>query len=109
MGIVTDLFALMSGSFGAGVPSLVVIAIPLIVGLIIGFVLRKALKIGIILVIVAFAASYLGFISLAGVEQSVKDLATKYGPVAMSYVALFFGIIPLSIGLIIGVIIGFVF
>ena len=99
----------MSGSFGGGVPSLVVIAIPLIVGLIIGFVLRKALKIGIILVIVAFVASYLGFISLASVEQGAKDLATKYGPTAMSYIALFFGIIPLSIGLIIGVIIGFIF
>jgi hypothetical protein len=66
------------------------------------------LKIGIILVIVPFVASYLGFISLASVEQGAKDLVTKYGPTAMSYVALFFGIIPLSIGLIIGVIIGFI-
>jgi hypothetical protein len=108
MSIITDIFSLMTGSFG-GLPSLVVIAIPLIVGLIIGFVLRKALKIGIILVIVAIVASYLGFISLASVEQGAKDLATKYGPVAMTYVAIFFGIIPLSIGLVLGIIIGFVF
>jgi uncharacterized membrane protein (Fun14 family) len=108
MSIIADLFALMTGSLGAGLPSLVVIAIPLIVGLIIGFVLRKALKIGIILVVVALVASYLGFISLASVEQGAKDLATKYGPIAMSYVAIFFGIIPLSIGLVIGVIIGFI-
>ena len=109
MGIITDILALMAGTFGAGLPSLVVIAIPLIVGLIIGFVLRKVLKIGIILFVVAIAASYLGFISLASVEQGSKDLATKYGPVAMSYVAIFFGIIPLSIGLVIGIIVGFIF
>ena len=108
MSIISDIFALMAGTFGSGLPSLAVIAIPLIVGLIIGFVLRKVLKIGIILFVVAIAASYLGFITLASVEQGAKDLATKYGPIAMSYIAVFFGIIPLSIGLMIGIVVGFI-
>jgi hypothetical protein len=108
LGLITDLFSLISGSFGSGIPSLVVIAVPLVVGIIIGYVLRKALKIGIILVIVAFVACYLGFISLSNVEQGAKYLVSKYGPIATSYVAIFFGIIPLSIGLVIGIIIGFV-
>jgi hypothetical protein len=108
MNIIGDLFALMGGSFGAGLPSLVIIAIPLIVGLILGYVLRRVLMVGIVLVVVALAATYLGFVTLAAVEQGAKDLATKYGPVAMSYVALFFGIIPLSIGLVIGIVIGFI-
>jgi len=32
-----------------------------------------------------------------------------YGPVTPSYIAIYFGIIPLSVGLVIGIIIGFVF
>jgi hypothetical protein len=98
----------MSGSFSGGIPSLVVIAIPFIIGVVIGFIIKKTIKIGIILVVIALVASYFGFISLGDIAQGVKDLAAKYGPVALTYVALFFGIIPLSIGLVIGVIIGFI-
>jgi hypothetical protein len=99
---------MITGSF-SGFPSLVVMAIPLVVGLIIGFIIKKVLKIGIILAIVAVVASYFGLINLGAVTQEAKDLAAKYGPVALSYVSLFFGIVPLGIGLVIGIIIGFVF
>lgn len=107
MGIETDLLQLFSGSF-AGVPGWVVFLIPLIVGIVIGYLIKQALIVGIVLLIVAVIASYLGFISLGSVVQGVKDLVTKYGPIASTYVAIFFGIIPLSIGLVIGLIIGFV-
>ncbi len=83
-------------------------AIPLIVGIIVGYLIRKALVIGIVLVLVALVASYLGFVSLASIEQGTKSLIATYGPVASSYVAIFLGIIPLSIGLVIGIIIGFI-
>lgn|SRR5487761_314292 len=96
----------MSGSFG-GVPAPVVIAIPFIIGLIIGYLIKKALIVGIILLIAAIVASYLGFIALGSVVPGVKDLVAKYGPIASTYVAIFFGIIPLTIGLVIGLIIGF--
>jgi len=99
---------MIPGSFG-GLTSLVVMAIPLVVGLIIGFMIKKTLKIGIILAILAVVASYFGIINLGAVAQEAKNLAANYGPVAMSYAALFFGIVPLSIGLVIGIIIGFVF
>ena len=107
MTLVGDLFNLIGGSLGAGIPSLAVMAIPLIVGIVVGYLLRKALKIGIVLIIVAIIASYLGFVSLASIEQGAKNLVTTYGPVASTYVAIFLGIIPLSIGLVIGIIIGF--
>ena len=102
------MFHLIGGSFGGGIPSLVVMAIPLIVGIVIGFLLRKALMIGIILIVVALVVSYFGFISLASIESGVQNLVTTYGPVASTYVAVFLGIIPLSIGLVIGIIIGFI-
>jgi uncharacterized membrane protein (Fun14 family) len=99
----------MSGTFSAGIPSIVILAIPFIIGLVIGLIIKKAIKIGIIVLVIALVASYLGFISLGNLAQGAKNLVTNYGPVALSYVALFFGIIPLSIGLVIGVIIGFIF
>lgn len=108
MGLIDDLLHMMSGSFSS-LPSLVVMAIPLVVGLIIGFISKKVIKMGIILAILAAVAAYLGFINLGAVVQEAKDLAAKYGPIALSYIAIFFGIVPLSIGLVIGIIIGFVF
>jgi uncharacterized membrane protein (Fun14 family) len=108
MGLESDLFNLVSGSFGIGIPGILVMAFPLIVGIIIGYVLRKAIKIGLILLVVIFIATFFGFVSLANVEQGAKELVTKYGATAASYVAIFFGIVPLSIGLVVGIIIGFI-
>jgi len=70
---------------------------------------KRALKIGLILVAVALVASFFGFISLSSMTGEVQALVTKYGPVAQSYVSLFFGIVPLSIGLVIGFLLGFIF
>ena len=107
MAIIDDLFHLVTGSFG-GIPSIAVMAIPLIIGLVIGFLIKKALKIGLILIVIAFVASYFGFVNLGNLAQEGKNLAVKYGPTALSYVALFFGIIPLSLGLVVGIVVGFI-
>jgi uncharacterized membrane protein (Fun14 family) len=84
-------------------------ALPLIVGLVLGYIVKRALKIGLILVAVALIASYFGLIGLSSMTGEVQTLVTKYGPVAQSYVSLFFGIVPLSIGLVIGFLVGFIF
>jgi hypothetical protein len=107
MGLESDLFNQMSSTFGSGIPSIVVMALPLIIGIVIGYLIRKAIKIGIILALIVIIAIFFGFVSLANVESGAKELITKYGPTAASYVAIFFGIVPLSIGLVIGIIIGF--
>lgn len=103
-----DLTHLMSGKLGT-LPSLVVMAVPLIIGLILGYIVKRVLKIGLILVAIALVAAYFGFINLSTTWTQVQSLVTKYGPVANSYASLFFGIVPLSIGLIIGFLIGFIF
>jgi uncharacterized membrane protein (Fun14 family) len=107
MAIIDDLFHLMTGSFG-GIPSIAIMAVPFIIGLIIGYLIKKAIKIGLILVVIAFVASYFGLVNLGNLAQEGKNLAVKYGPTALSYVALFFGIIPLSLGLVIGLVLGFI-
>ena len=108
LSIFDDLTHLISGNIGS-LPSMVVMAIPFIVGLVIGYIVKRVLKIGLILVVIALVAAYFGFINLSGVASQVQSLVTKYGPMANTYVSLFFGVIPLSIGLVLGFLIGFIF
>ena len=108
LSILDDLTHMMSGNLGS-LPSLVVMAIHLIIGLVLGYIAKRALKIGLILAAVALVAAYFGFISWGSLTGEVQTLVTKYGPIAQSYVSLFFGIVPLSIGLVIGFLLGFIF
>ena len=108
MSIVNELISLLGGTI-AGLPTIVVMAIPFVMGLVIGFLLKKLLKIGIILGLITLVAVYFGFISLDTVSATLRNLVDQYGPVVMSYIAVFFGIVPLGLGLIIGLALGFIF
>jgi uncharacterized membrane protein (Fun14 family) len=94
-----------SGTIG-GLPTIVVMILPFVIGLIIGYLVNKFLKIAIIAAIVLIVVSYFGFWGLS--LGALKDLATKYGPIAYQYGILLIGILPLGIGFIIGLIIGFI-
>ncbi len=74
-----------------------------ILGLAIGYLLRKLIKLALLVGFIVIIASYLGFINVS----EVKSMAQKYGPDIISYLALIIGIIPVSLGLIIGLVIGF--
>jgi uncharacterized membrane protein (Fun14 family) len=107
MGLLDELLHFMtSGSIG-GLPPIVVMIIPLVVGLIVGFLVKKFLKIAVIAAIIIVVVSYLGFYGLSLV--TLKDLADRYGPLAFHYGVLLIGILPLSIGFVIGLILGFLF
>ena len=93
-----------SGSIG-GIPTLIVMAIPFIIGLIAGFLIKKILKIAIIAIILAAIASYIGLFTLS--LDSLKSLAEEYGPTVFHYGTLLVGILPLSLGFIVGLILGF--
>jgi uncharacterized membrane protein (Fun14 family) len=108
LAIMDDLFKMMSGSMG-NLPSLVVMAVPFVVGLVLGYVVKRILKVGLILVAIALVAAYFGFVNLGNITAETQDMVKTYGPVAMSYLSIFFGIVPLSAGLVIGFLIGFVF
>jgi len=82
-------------------------AIPFIIGLIIGFFVKKALKIAIIAGIIVVIVSYLGLFGLS--LGALKDIADQYGPSAVHYGVLLIGMLPLGLGFIVGLIIGFVF
>jgi hypothetical protein len=101
-----DLLGKIWGSIG-GFPTLVVMAIPFIVGLVVGFLVKKFLKWAIIAGVIVVVIAYFGFFGLS--LTSLGSLATKYGPIAAQEAILLFGLLPLGIGFVIGVILGFIF
>lgn len=107
MTLIDELIQFITSGSIAGLPPIVVMIIPFIVGLIVGFFVKKSLKIAVIAAIIIFVVSYLGFFGLS--LAALKDLADKYGPIAVQYGVLLIGMLPLSIGFIIGLIIGFLF
>ncbi|MGO8806760.1 MAG: hypothetical protein ACLQO7_09215 [Candidatus Bathyarchaeia archaeon] len=94
-----------SGSIG-GLSPIVLMIIIFVVGLIVGYLVHLFLKIAIIAAIIIFIVAYFGFFGLS--LGALKSYATQYGSIVYQYGALIIGILPLSIGFIVGVIIGFV-
>jgi uncharacterized membrane protein (Fun14 family) len=94
-----------SGSIG-GIPPLVLMIIPFVIGLVVGYLFHKMLKIAIIVAIILVVVAYFGFFGLS--LGALKSIADTYGPIAIQYGILLMGILPLSLGLVIGFIIGFV-
>ena len=107
MALLDELLRFITSGSIAGLPPIVVMIFPLIVGLIVGFLVKKFLKIAIIAAIIIVVVSYLGFFALS--LTSLQDIADKYGPIAIHSAVLLIGMLPLSIGFIIGLIIGFIF
>ena len=106
MGVFEDIFGFItSGSLG-GLPPIVMMIIPFIIGLIVGYLAHKMLKIAIIAAIILVVVAYFGFFGLS--LDSLKGLAETYGPIAIQYGVLLMGILPLGLGLIVGFVIGFI-
>ena len=107
LGVIDDIFRFItSGSIG-GLPPIVVMIIPFVIGLIVGYLVHKMLKIAIIAAIVLVVVAYFGFFGLS--LGALKGLADTYGPIALQYGTLLMGMLPLGIGLVVGFIIGFIF
>jgi uncharacterized protein YebE (UPF0316 family) len=98
----SDLLGLVSSNLG-GVPTLLIMAVPFIIGLIVGFLIKKTLKFAILIAIILVIATYFGFFGLTWATLGNVGMDVIQGGI------LLFGMLPLSIGLIIGVIIGFIF
>lgn len=107
MGAIDDVINFItSGSIG-GLPPILVMIIPFVLGLIVGYLVHKMLKIAIIAGIILLVVSYLGFFGLS--LGALKNLSDTYGPIVVQYGTLLIGILPLGIGFFVGLIIGFIF
>jgi uncharacterized membrane protein (Fun14 family) len=105
--LIGDLLGFITGGTLAGLPTIVVMAIPFIVGLIVGFLVKNFLKWAIIAGIILVVVAYLGFFGLT--LSGLQNMAETYGPMAIQGGILLFGILPLGIGFVVGLILGFIF
>ena len=107
MGVIDDIFRFITSGTIGGLPPIVVMIIPFVIGLIIGYLVHKMLKIAIIAAIILVVVAYFGFFGLS--LGALKNLADTYGGIAIQYGILLMGMLPLGIGLVVGFIIGFIF
>ena len=105
MGIIEDVFGFVTSGSIAGISPLIIMIIPLVIGVVVGFLLHKFLKFAIIAAAIAIIVAYLGFYTLN--LGAMSDLAVQYGPMAVQFGTLLFGMLPLGIGFIVGFVIGF--
>ena len=107
MGVLEDIFGFITSGSIFGLPPIVIMIIPFVIGLVVGYLVHKMLKIAIIAGIILVVVAYLGFFGLS--LGALKDLSDIYGPIAVQYGILLMGMLPLGIGLIVGLVIGFIF
>jgi uncharacterized membrane protein (Fun14 family) len=82
-------------------------AIPFIVGLIVGFLAKKFLKWAIIGAVILVVLAYFGIWGLS--FDKLHQWAITYGPLALHEAIAVIGLLPLGIGFIVGAILGFIF
>lgn len=107
MDAISQVFHFITSGSIAGLPPIVLMILIFVAGLIVGYLIHLFLEIGIIAAIILFIVAYFGFFGLS--LSALKTYATQYGSIVYQYGALIIGILPLTIGFIIGLIIGFVF
>lgn len=90
-----------------GLPTIVFMIIPFIIGLILGFLVKKFLKWAIIGAVIVIILTYFGVWGLT--FDKLQGWATTYGGLAVHEALFVIGILPLGIGFIVGLIIGFIF
>ena len=107
MDAISQVFHFITSGSIAGLPPIVIMILIFVAGLIVGYLIHLFLEIAIIAAIILFIVAYFGFWGLS--LSALKNYATQYGSIVYQYGALIIGILPVSIGFIIGLIIGFVF
>ncbi len=88
-----------------GLSTAVFMSIPFIVGLVIGFMIKKALKWAVIGLVIVGGALYLGVLNMADVSKYLITLKQN-APEIMHYAAMLLGMLPLGVGLVVGIIVG---
>jgi hypothetical protein len=102
MGLIDEVIHFITNGSLGGLPPLVVIFLPFIIGLTVGFFAIKFLKLALIVILVLAVVIFFGLysVNIPALEQ--------YGSSALAYVAILVGLLPLSIGFIIGAIVSFI-
>ncbi|KON34013.1 MAG: hypothetical protein AC479_02460 [miscellaneous Crenarchaeota group-6 archaeon AD8-1] len=105
--MLNELLGLIFSNNINGIPIILVMAIPFFIGLVIGLLIKKFFKIIIIFAIITLIFSYLGFLTIN--LSLLKSISDTYGPLIIHYITVITGILPIGLGLVAGLIIGFFF
>jgi uncharacterized membrane protein (Fun14 family) len=106
LGLIEELLNFITNGSIAGLPSWAVMFVPFIIGLIVGFLAIKFLKLALIIIIVLAVAIYFGFYSIS--IPALETMAQQYGSSAKYVGSFIIGVLPLGVGFFIGAIVGFV-
>ena len=96
---------IIAGETVFGLPTGIPMIAIFIIGLILGILLWKMLKMAIILTILVGIGMYFGVVG-SGFIEDVRDLLMNYGPQAIQLAALVIGILPFGLGIAAGFVIG---
>jgi len=107
LNLLNDILNFITHGTIIGLPTIAIMIIPFIVGLILGFLVKKLLKWAIIGAVIVFILAYFGFWGIT--FSKLQGWATTYGALALHEALLVIAILPLGIGFIIGLIVGFIF
>ncbi len=105
--MLNELFEFISSGNIAGIPTIIVMTLPFILGLIIGLFLKKFFKLIFFVGLAAVITSYLGFFTIN--LFSLKDLVESYGFEVIHYGTMLMSILPIGIGFVVGLVLGFLF
>ena len=106
MGAIDEVFNFITAGSIGGIPPLVLMVIPFVIGLVVGYLAHKMLKVAIVAAVILVVVAYFGFFGLS--LGALEGIADTYGPIAIQYGVLLMGMLPLGLGLIVGFVIGFV-
>jgi len=106
LGAIEEVINFITAGSISGISPIVLMIIPFVIGLVVGYLVHKMLKIAIIAAIILVVVAYFGFFGLS--LGALKNIADTYGPIAIQYGTLLMGMLPLGLGLIVGFIIGFI-
>lgn len=91
-----------------GIPGIGFLAIPFVIGLVLGFLVKKALKLALLGLIVVSVGMYFGVVNMTDIQRYL-EITKNLGPQAMQYAAVLYGMLPLGAGFFIGLVIGLKF
>ncbi|MDR0318477.1 MAG: hypothetical protein LBI09_00375 [Nitrososphaerota archaeon] len=106
MSALGEVFSFITSGSIAGLPPVVIMIIPFVIGIIVGYLTRKILKVAIIVAVLLIIVCYLGLFGLS--PDALRTVADTYGPMVIHYGALLIGVLPIGLGFIVGLIVGFI-
>ena len=107
MGAISEVFSFITSGSIAGLSPFILMIIIFGIGVVVGYIARKVLKIAIIAAVILVIVSYLGFFGLS--LNGLKTAAETYGPIVIQFGAFIAGVLSVGLGFVVGLIIGFIF